>query len=172
MKKKLLLALALSVVCCLTLFGCSAGKERDEEIPLSERSIEEQVQNNRSLIFKEYDNIKAFRAVYQNDLRSMNGLVDPKKYDIVLINLEYEYPQIHARESSKVTATYKKIDKDKYVLKYYDSFEAYGALKESDLAALNESVRDQGATYKPTIAELVPEQENVRAYYEKVDGEI
>ena len=81
-------------------------------------------------------------------------------------NLEDEYPQI--QESSKVTAAYKKIDKDKYVLKYYDSFEEYGELKESDLAALNESGKAQGITYKPTIAELVPEQENIRAYYEKI----
>ncbi|ALU15637.1 hypothetical protein ACH52_2885 [Eubacterium limosum] len=172
MKKKLLAALVLLSVCCLSLLGCSAEEDKGEEIPLSERSIEEQVQNNRSTIFKEYDNIKAFRAVYQNDLRTMNGLVDPKKYDIVLKNLEYENLQTATKNTSKVKATYKKIDKDKYVLKYYDSFEAYGALKESDLAALNESVRDQGATYKPTIAELVPEQENIRAYYEKVDGEI
>lgn len=167
MKKKLLL-LALLAVCCLMFFGCSEKEKASEKIPLSERSIEEQVQNGRSDIFKEYDNIKAFRAVYQNDLRTMNGLVDPQKYDIVLKNLEYEYPQIQAQESSKVTATYKKIDKDKYVLKYYDSFEEYGELKESDLAALNESGKAQGITYKPTIAELVPEQENIRAYYEKV----
>lgn len=54
------------------------------------------------------------------------------------------------------------------MLKYYDSFEEYGELKESDLAALNESGKAQGITYKPTIAELVPEQENIRAYYEKI----
>lgn len=166
MKKKLLTVLALLAVCCLMFFGCSAKEKASEEIPLSERNIEEQVQNGRSDIFKEYDNIKAFRAVYQNDLRTMNGLIDPQKYDIVLKNLEYEYPQI--QESSKVTAAYKKIDKDKYVLKYYDSFEEYGELKESDLAALNESGKSQGITYKPTIAELVPEQENIRAYYEKI----
>lgn len=166
MKKKLLTVLALLAVCGLMFFGCSEKEKASEEIPLSERSIEEQVQNGRSDIFKEYDNIKAFRAVYQNDLRTMNGLVDPHKYDIVLKNLEYEYPQI--QESSKVTATYKKIDKDKYVLKYYDSFEEYGELKESDLAALNESGKAQGITYKSKMAELVPEQENIRAYYEKV----
>lgn len=166
MKKKLLTVLALLAVCCLMFFGCSEKEKASEEIPLSERSIEEQVQNGRSDIFKEYDNIKAFRAVYQNDLRTMNGLVDPQKYDIVLKNLEYEYPQV--QESSKVTATYKKIDKDKYVLKYYDSFEEYGELKESDLAALNESGKAQGITYKSKMAELVPEQENIRAYYEKV----
>lgn len=166
MKKKLLTVLALLAVCCLMFFGCSEKEKASEEIPLSERSIEEQVQNGRSDIFKEYDNIKAFRAVYQNDLRTMNGLVDPQKYDIVLKNLEYEYPQV--QESSKVTATYKKIDKDKYVLKYYNSFEEYGELKESDLAALNESGKAQGITYKSKMAELVPEQENIRAYYEKV----
>lgn len=166
MKKKLLTVLALLAVCCLMFFGCSEKEKANEEIPLSERSIEEQVQNGRSDIFKEYDNIKAFRAVYQNDLRTMNGLVDPQKYDIVLKNLEYEYPQV--QESSKVTATYKKIDKDKYVLKYYNSFEEYGELKESDLAALNESAKTQGVTYKSKMAELVPEQENIRGYYEKV----
>ncbi|MCQ4823181.1 hypothetical protein, partial [Eubacterium callanderi] len=57
-------------------FGCSAKEMASEEIPLSERSIKEQIQNGRSDIFKEYDNIKAFRAVYQNDLRTMNGLVE------------------------------------------------------------------------------------------------
>lgn len=167
MKKKLLL-LALLAVCCLMFFGCSEKEKASEEIPLSERSIEEQVQNGRSDIFKEYDNIKAFRAVYQNDLRTMNGLVDPKKYDIVLTNLEYEQTLPADRDTAKITATYKCIDKDQYVLKYYDSFEEYGELKESDLAALNESGKAQGITYKSKMAELVPEQENIRAYYEKV----
>lgn len=168
MKKKLLTVLALLAVCCLMFFGCSEKEKASEEIPLSERSIEEQVQNGRSDIFKEYDNIKAFRAVYQNDLRTMNGLVDPHKYDIVLKNLEYENLQTATKNTSKVKAAYKKVDKDKYVLKYYDSFEEYGELKESDLAALNESGKAQGITYKSKMAELVPEQENIRAYYEKV----
>lgn len=168
MKKKLLTVLALLAVCCLMFFGCSEKEKASEEIPLSERSIEEQVQNGRSDIFKEYDNIKAFRAVYQNDLRTMNGLVDPKKYDIVLTNLEYEQTLPADRDTAKITATYKCIDKDQYVLKYYDSFEEYGELKESDLAALNESGKAQGITYKSKMAELVPEQENIRAYYEKV----
>lgn len=166
--KKELIALLLLAVSCLPFSGCTPQKAETPEIPMSERSIEEQVQNNQSIIFKEYDNIKAFRAVYQNDLRTMNGLVDPKKYDIVLTNLEYDRTTLAEKDTLKVTATYKCIDKDQYVLKYYASFEEYGAMKESDLAALNESVKDKGITYKSKMAELVPEQENIRAYFEKV----
>ena len=158
MKKKLFVMMLALLVFSLPLSGCTPDKEDVQKENKAEKTMEEQVENNQNAIFKQYDNIKAFRSEYQKDLETMNALVDP----------DISYTAGAPSSDSKVDATYRRINKETYVLKYYESWDVYNEQVKNDLSALNESVKDQGIEYRIDRAELVPEDNSVRAYFEKV----
>ncbi|WP_195269238.1 hypothetical protein [Eubacterium sp. 1001713B170207_170306_E7] len=166
MKKKLFAAMLALLVLSLPLSGCTLNKKDEQKENKVEKTMEEQVENNQNAIFKQYDNIKAFRSEYQKDLETMNALVDPDKAEIVLTDIRYTDGA--PSSDSKVDATYRSVNKDVYILKYYESWDECKEKMESDLSALNESVKDQGIEYHMDRAELVPEDNRVRVYFEKV----
>ena len=166
MKKKLFVMMLALLVFSLPLSGCTPDKEDVQKENKAEKTMEEQVENNQNAIFKQYDNIKAFRSEYQKDLETMNALVDPDKAEFVLSDISYTAGA--PSSDSKVDATYRRINKETYVLKYYESWDVYNEQVKNDLSALNESVKDQGIEYRIGRAELVPEDNRVRAYFEKV----
>ena len=166
MKKKLFVMMLALLVFSLPLSGCTPDKEDVQKENKAEKTMEEQVENNQNAIFKQYDNIKAFRSEYQKDLETMNALVDPDKAEFVLSDISYTAGA--PSSDSKVDATYRRINKETYVLKYYESWDVYNEQVKNDLSALNESVKDQGIEYRIDRAELVPDENSVRAYFEKV----
>ncbi len=166
MKKKLFVMMLALLVFSLPLSGCTPDKEAVQKEDKAEKTMEEQVENNQNAIFKQYENIKAFRSEYQKDLETMNALVDPDKAEIVLSDISYTAGA--PSSDSRVDATYRRINKETYVLKYYESWDVYNEQVKNDLSALNESVKDQGIEYRIDRAELVPDENRVRAYFEKV----
>lgn len=166
MKKKLFAAMLALLILSLPLSGCTPDKKDVQKEDKAEKTMEEQVENNQSAIFKQYENIKAFRSEYQKDLETMNALVDPNKAEFVLSDISYTAGV--PSSDSRVDATYRRINKETYVLKYYESWDVYNEQVKNDLSALNESVKDQGIEYRIDRAELVPEDNRVRAYFEKV----
>lgn len=166
MKKKLFAVMISLLIFSLPLSGCTPDKEDVQKENKVEKTIEEQVENDQNAIFKQYDNIKAFRSEYQNDLGTMNALIDPDKAEIVLTDIRYTDGA--PSSDSKVDATYRRVNKDVYVLKYYESWDECKGQMESDLSALNESVKMNGIEYHMERAELVPEDNRVRVYFEKV----
>ncbi len=166
MKKKLFAAMLALLILSLPLSGCTPDKKDVQKEDKAEKTMEEQVENNQSAIFKQYENIKAFRSEYQKDLETMNALVDPNKAEFVLSDISYTAGA--PSSDSRVDATYRRINKETYVLKYYESWDVYNEQVKNDLSALNESVKDQGIEYRIDRAELVPDENRVRAYFEKV----
>ncbi|ALU15635.1 hypothetical protein SAMN04515624_103219 [Eubacterium maltosivorans] len=166
MKKKLFAAMLALLILSLPLSGCTPDKKDVQKEDKAEKTMEEQVENNQSAIFKQYENIKAFRSEYQKDLETMNALVDPNKAEFVLSDISYTAGV--PSSDSRVDATYRRINKETYVLKYYESWDVYNEQVKNDLSALNESVKDQGIEYRIDRAELVPDENRVRAYFEKV----
>ncbi len=166
MKTKLFAAMLALLILSLPLSGCTPDKKDVQKEDKAEKTMEEQVENNQSAIFKQYENIKAFRSEYQKDLETMNALVDPNKAEFVLSDISYTAGV--PSSDSRVDATYRRINKETYVLKYYESWDVYNEQVKNDLSALNESVKDQGIEYRIDRAELVPDENRVRAYFEKV----
>ena len=166
MKKKLFVMMLALLVFSLPLSGCTPDKKDVQKEDKAEKTMEEQVENNQSAIFKQYENIKAFRSEYQKDMETMNALVDPNKAEFVLSDISYTAGA--PSSDSRVDATYRRINKETYVLKYYESWDVYNEQVKNDLSALNESVKDQGIEYRIDRAELVPDENRVRAYFEKV----
>lgn len=166
MKKKLFAAMLALLILSLPLSGCTPDKKDVQKEDKAEKTMEEQVENNQNAIFKQYENIKAFRSEYQKDMETMNALVDPNKAEFVLSDISYTAGA--PSSDSRVDATYRRINKETYVLKYYESWDVYNEQVKNDLSALNESVKDQGIEYRIDRAELVPDENRVRAYFEKV----
>lgn len=166
MKKKLFAAMLALLILSLPLSGCTPDKKDVQKEDKAEKTMEEQIENNQNAIFKQYENIKAFRSEYQKDLETMNALVDPNKAEFVLSDISYTAGA--PSSDSRVDATYRRINKETYVLKYYESWDVYNEQVKNDLSALNESVKDQGIEYRIDRAELVPDENRVRAYFEKV----
>lgn len=168
MKKSICLTVTALLMCGLMFTGCTANNQGSEKQKTTQtaKTMEEQVASDQHVIWVEYNNLKECKAKYTQDIATMNSLLTTGDTEIVLMDVQSKDPiQV---DDSKIEATYRKVDKNQYILKTYGSFEKSTTEAIKDLAQINEMAQAQGHSYKLSSTKKIPLDGGVRVYFEKV----
>lgn len=168
MKKGVCLTVTALLMCGLMFTGCTAKNQGSEkqETTQTAKTMEEQVVSDQHVIWVEYNNLRECKAKYTQDIAAMNSLLTTGDTEIVFMSIKSK--DAIQVDDSKIEATYRKVDKNQYILKTYGSFEESSTEAIKDLEQINEMAQAQGHSYKLSSTEKLPFDEGVRTYFEKV----
>lgn len=159
LKMKRIMAVAAALFCLLlVLTACSAANTEQENTAQSQEGSQEETSEITGTVLKTYDTLETCKAEAPKDIEEMNAYLKDNQ-EMYLSSIGVLDPP-----SGRVSAVFRRIDKDKYIVKEYPSYEAWTAQADTALSQINAQA---GEAYAVHLAERIPLSDSFRIYFKK-----